>query len=48
MNGVDHLRREAFKRDGWRFCHAVIARKHRKQGHEVVFFGNGEYAWRPA
>ena len=33
--------------DGWRFCHNQSARKHRRQGHDVHYFGEREYRWRP-
>lgn len=43
---MDYLYRCHLRLDGWRFCHNRSARKHRRQGHEVRYAGEGMYAWR--
>lgn len=47
MTDQEHARMQAMRAEGWRFCHNRSARKHRKQLHEVRYFGGGLYAWRP-
>ena len=41
-----HARRMAYIENGWRFCHNRSARKHRRAGHYVHYFANGEYRWK--
>lgn len=40
------LRRERLRAEGYRLCHNRSARKHRRQGHHVFYWGGGLYAWR--
>lgn len=44
---ASHERRMKLRAEGWRFCHNRSARKHRRQGHDVHYFGDGQYRWRP-
>jgi hypothetical protein len=46
MIDESYERRMRYRAEGWRFCHNRSARKHRKQGHVVHYFGGGEYRWR--
>lgn len=47
VTDMEWLRRMRMLKEGWRFCHNRSARKHRRQHHDVHYFGNGEYRWRP-
>lgn len=49
MNWTDSewVKRIGLIAEGWRFCHNQSARKHRRQNHDVHYFGNGQYRWRP-
>ena len=38
----------SLRKQGFRICHKVSARKHRKRGHTVVPLHDNWFAWRPA
>lgn len=38
---------ESMRKQGFRICHKVSARKHRKRGHTVVPLHDNWFAWRP-
>lgn len=46
MTDLEHEMRQQLRAEGWRFCHNRSARKHRKQGHTVHYYGGGEYRWK--
>jgi hypothetical protein len=46
MRDDSFIMRAVHIKNGWRFCHNKSARKHRRAGHHVHYFANGEYRWR--
>lgn len=46
MKDYDFVRRQQLAQRGYRFCHNRSARKHRRQGHHVMWAGEGWYAWK--
>lgn len=44
--GIGYGRDNLLTPAGYKRCHAQSAKKHRRQGHEVVSLGYGVYAWR--